>query len=262
MLYEIMCEKFKKKRIEFHDGLNTILGTNAGDNSIGKSSFLLIIDFVFGGSTYAQADDIIKNVGEHNICFSFKFENEFFFFSREVVNYHDIWQCNEKYEKQHSMDTDEFCNWLDKKYKIQLPYLTFRNIVSRYIRVYGKDNANEKLPLHSVSNEKAKDARSALLKLFDYYMPIHNLSQQANKSNEELKTYQKAQKYNFISNIGKRDFSRNEKELERLNVELEELAKDVEKGFADLDAEISEEAIRIKKYFQESVDCEVGLNLV
>ncbi|WP_262393492.1 DUF2326 domain-containing protein [Sporolactobacillus inulinus] len=30
-------------------------------------------------------------------------------------------------------------------------------------------------------------------------------------------------------------------------MELEELAKDVEKGFADLDAEISEEAIRIKK---------------
>lgn len=247
MLYEIICEKFKKKRIEFHNGLNTVLGTNAGDNSIGKSSFLLIVDFVFGGSTYAHADDIIKNVGEHNICFSFKFYDEFFFFSREVVNHHEVWQCNEKYEKQHSMDTEEFCDWLDKQYNLQLPYLTFRNIVSRYIRVYGKDNANEKLPLHSVSNEKMKDACYSLLKLFDYYIPIHSLSQQANRSTEELKAYQKAQKFNFISNTGKRDFSKNEKELERLNHELEELANDVEKGFADLDAEISEEAIRIKK---------------
>ncbi|MEA5024108.1 hypothetical protein SDC9_41892 [bioreactor metagenome] len=247
MLDEIICEKFKEKRIKFHDGLNTILGTNTGDNSIGKSSFLLIVDFVFGGNTYAHANDIIKNIGEHEICFSFKFNNESFFFSREVINHHKVWQCNEKYEKQNSMNTEEFCDWLDKQYKIQLPYLTFRNIVSRYIRVYGKDNANEKLPLHSVSNEKMKDACYALLKLFDNYMPIHSLAQQANKSNEELKAYQKAQTFNFISNIGKRDFSKNEKELERLNDELEELAKDVERGFADLDAEISEEAIRIKK---------------
>ncbi|NLO41996.1 MAG: DUF2326 domain-containing protein [Bacteroidales bacterium] len=247
MLYEIICEKFKQQRIEFHDGLNTVLGTNAGDNSIGKSTFLLIVDFVFGGSTYAHADDIIKNVGEHNICFSFKFDDEFFFFSREVVNHHAVWQCNEKYEKQHLIDTEEFCDWLDKQYKLQLPYLTFRNMISRYIRVYGKDNTNEKLPLHSVSKEKMKDACYALLKLFENYMPIHSLFHQANKSNEELKAYQKSQKFNFISNIGKRDFSKNEKELERLSDELTRLANDVEKGFADLDAEISEEAIRIKK---------------
>ena len=42
MLREIVCDKFRKNRIEFHNGLNVILGTNEGDNSIGKSSFLLI----------------------------------------------------------------------------------------------------------------------------------------------------------------------------------------------------------------------------
>ena len=40
MLYEIICDKFKEKRIEFHPGLNTVLGTEKGDNSIGKSTFL------------------------------------------------------------------------------------------------------------------------------------------------------------------------------------------------------------------------------
>lgn len=247
MLYEIVCDKFKQQRIEFHNGLNTVLGTNEGDNSIGKSSFLLIVDFVFGGSAYAHAEDIIKNVGEHNICFAFKFGEETFFFSREVVNHHEVWRCDENYQKVNPISIEEFCDWIDKQYKIQLPYLSFRNIVGRYIRVYGKDNANEKLPLHVVSNEKMKDASYALLKLFNYYMPIHSLSLQANTSSEELKAYQKAQKYNFISNIGKRDFSKNEKELEKLNKELAELANDVEKGFVDLDAEISENAIRLKK---------------
>lgn len=247
MLYEIVCSKFKQTRIEFHNGLNTVLGTNEGDNSIGKSSFLLIIDFVYGGSTYAHAEDIIKNVGEHNICFSFKFGEEYFFFSRQVINHHEVWKCNEKYERQESVTVEAFCDWLDVQYKIQLPYITFRNIVSRYIRVYGKDNANEKLPLHIVPNEKMKDACYALLKLFGKYMTIHGLAQQASKSSEELKAYQKAQKYNFIANIGKRELLKNEKELERLNKELAELTDAVEKGFADLDAEISEEAIYVKK---------------
>ena len=51
MLSEIFCEKFHQKKVTFGNNLNVVLGTNTGDNSIGKSTFLLIIDFVFGGST-------------------------------------------------------------------------------------------------------------------------------------------------------------------------------------------------------------------
>ncbi len=51
MLREIYCDKFHQKRIVFNPGLSVVLGTNTGDNSIGKSTFLLIVDYVFGGST-------------------------------------------------------------------------------------------------------------------------------------------------------------------------------------------------------------------
>ncbi len=54
MLHEIYCEQFHQKRIVFNPGLSVVLGTNTGDNSIGKSSFLLIVDYVFGGSTYGN----------------------------------------------------------------------------------------------------------------------------------------------------------------------------------------------------------------
>lgn len=67
MLYEIRCDRFQQKRIRFNSGLSVVLGTRTGDNSIGKSTFLLIVDFVFGGSTYAKTEDIIKNVGSHDI---------------------------------------------------------------------------------------------------------------------------------------------------------------------------------------------------
>ncbi len=51
MLVEIHCDEFMsygkpRKPIIFHEGLNTVLGGQSADNSIGKSTFLLIIDYV------------------------------------------------------------------------------------------------------------------------------------------------------------------------------------------------------------------------
>ena len=57
MLIEMTSPVFKEKGktrppIHFKDGLNVVLGKEDGENSIGKSSALLAIDFVFGGDTY------------------------------------------------------------------------------------------------------------------------------------------------------------------------------------------------------------------
>ena len=55
MLYEIYCDLFGEKidgkfiprgRIKFRPGLNTILGDKKAENSIGKSTFLLVVDLV------------------------------------------------------------------------------------------------------------------------------------------------------------------------------------------------------------------------
>lgn len=247
MLHEIICNEFKQHRIEFHSGLNTVLGTVSGDNSIGKSTILLVVDFVFGGTTYAESEDIIKNVGAHEIYFAFIFDNTTYKFSRDTVKYREVWICNESYKKAKSISLEDFCKWLDKQYNMQLPFLTFRNSVSRYIRVYGKDNAYEKLPLHTVSNEKMHDACYALLKLFDLYTPVHQLVQQTAASADELKSYQKAQKLNFIDHIGKHEYLKNKNSIAQIKEELETLTENVEKGFSTLDAEISDEAIRLKK---------------
>ena len=40
MLAKINCEKFHQKKIRFANTLNVVLGTNTGDNSIGKSMLL------------------------------------------------------------------------------------------------------------------------------------------------------------------------------------------------------------------------------
>lgn len=73
MLIEMKSPVFKAKGeerppIRFKDGLNVILGKENGENSIGKSSALLAIDFVFGGNTYLESDGI-KHMGDHTIFF-------------------------------------------------------------------------------------------------------------------------------------------------------------------------------------------------
>lgn len=67
MLCEIICDYFKQPRIQFYPGLNTVLGDGSGSNSIGKSTFLMIIDFVFGGNDYVnKSTDVQRNIGRKN----------------------------------------------------------------------------------------------------------------------------------------------------------------------------------------------------
>ena len=85
MLYEIYCEQFHQKQVIFNPGLGVILGTNTGDNSIGKSTFLLIEDYAFGGRTYAETTDIINNVGSHDIFFLLSLTTKYLGFA-EIVS--------------------------------------------------------------------------------------------------------------------------------------------------------------------------------
>ena len=59
--------------VVFGTGLNVVLGTTTRNNSIGKSTFMLAIDFAFGGNSYKN-DDLIANTGHHEIRFKFKFD--------------------------------------------------------------------------------------------------------------------------------------------------------------------------------------------
>lgn len=246
MLHEIYCEKFNQKKITFNEGLSVVLGTNTGDNSIGKSTFLLIVDYAFGGRTYFQAEDIIKNIGSHDIFFSFIFYGATYRFARNNIDLYNVWKCDEMYEKTSKISLDEYCNWLDMQYNIKLPALSFRDAVGRYIRVYGKGNCDEKHPLHYLANEKAEKACNALLKLFNEYLPLKEVETQAHTSEEALNTYKKAQSLKFIYSITKRGFEQNEKEIAALSNQIEILSSGLESGLLDVDAAASEQAVYIK----------------
>ena len=246
MLYEIYCEKFHQNKITFKENLNVVLGTDEGHNSIGKSTFLLIVDFVLGGDTYAKSDDIIENVGNHDIFFTFRFNNTFYRFCRSNQDSMKVWECDENYNKIKYKNIRDFRNWLSDMYNIQSLDLSFREAVGRYIRVYGKGNCNEKHPLNNASQEKSEAAILALIKLFDKYSLIKEAQIQVNDLSEKWKIFSKAQNLKLIEKITKSEYNQNIKQIELIKEQLEEFNNLLEKQIIGVDLSVSEEALHYK----------------
>ena len=246
MLAEIYCEEFHQKKIVFYNTLNVVLGTNTGDNSIGKSTFMLIVDFAFGGNTYAKSSDILNNIGSHDIYFKFVFDDHPYYFCRNNIDSNKVWTCNEKWERKESITLTKYCDWLSEHYKIDLPSLSFRDAVGRYIRAYGKGNCDEKHPLHYVATEPGNKTINSLLKLFNRYSIIAEIETQAEQSKAALNAYNNAQKLNYVSKIGAREYKNNIAKIERLELKIQDISTGLEHGLLDVAAAASERAIDIK----------------
>lgn len=240
MLKEISCTKFKRQSIHLHPGLNTILGDNSASNSIGKSTFLLIIDFVFGGDTYCQKQDsdIIKNVGHHSINWEFMFSGKSYYFSRntETPSFIDI--CNERYISTQAITVDEYRDLLSEQYEIHYPGCTLRNYIGLFSRIYGKDNTNERDPLADYPREKEEDKINRLIKIFGHYAFVDNLLKDKRHTEDKLRTFRNAQKYEFIQKVStKKEFKIIETQLDSLNSESRFLREQILNKTYDLTTE-------------------------
>ena len=176
MLYEIQCDRFisngqPRPPIRFNSGLNVVLGGRNADNSVGKSTFMLIIDFAFGGETYAKSQTAL-HIGHHLIKFAFKFAETLYYFSRDVVNANTVNVCDANYNVQSTLSIDNFRKKLRELYNITLRNGSFRGIVGPYFRIAEIENHNSLKPLHAFPSQKTIDAIVALEKLFDEYWHI------------------------------------------------------------------------------------------
>lgn len=207
MLVEVSSSAFleggnRRPPVFFHSGLNVVLGDAPGSNSIGKSTFLLILDFVYGGNDYPQkATDVIKHVGHHEVRFSFRFGNETFRFCRQTDTPHRVWLCDETGEKKEEWDLRKYTSFLSDQYGISQQNLSFREYVGRFIRVYQKDNLNEHLPLNAARQEPGADIVCFLMKTFDKYEAIAKLKHQAEEAERSLRSFNEAVKNNHIGPI-------------------------------------------------------------
>ena len=218
MLKQISCDQFMvdghpRGPIYFNKGLNVILGGHSGTNSIGKSTLLIIIDFVFGGTDYVKKDlDVQKNVGPHIIKFAFEFNDKNYYFSRSTEDFQYIYICNEKFipKNNKKVTVEKYLDFLSKQYNLDLPGLTFRGAVGRFIRVYNRQTTNEKRPLQNSNQEPAKQQVYGLLKLFDKYSPIENREEATKQAEEAYTTFKNAGTYRYVPIVDtKRQFNEN-----------------------------------------------------
>ena len=201
MLKKIICDIFWQKEIIFYKGLNAIVGDDVASNSIGKSTMLMIIDFVFGGDDYINKNhDVVDNLGHHDFRFIFNFKNKDYFFIRSTNEYKFVSICDEKFRILKSIATEEF-----------------RSIVGRYFRIYGKENLNERKPIQYFEKETAPKSILALLKLFDKYKYLKAYEEQIEKLKKDKTTLVDAAKKNFLPNISTKSlFNKNKKRLRNL----------------------------------------------
>lgn len=237
MLVEIVCEKFKQKRIIFKEGLNVILGDDNATNSIGKSSFLLVIDFVFGGNTYNTTTDIISHVGNHTVCFCFSFNSKKYYFKRDTAEAATVHVCDNEYNITKDITTGEFQEFLKDSYNINIDDLSWRQLVGLYMRIYGKPNLKETEPLFNKRTQQSKDVQN-LLKTFDKFEECSSQFKIKEEASNKFSAFQKAQSYKIIDPIkNKTEIKQLDRKLIELQSQSDNLMSELETNTIDLTSE-------------------------
>lgn len=248
MLKKIQCDKFRNKEIIFHSGLNVVIGDDIASNSIGKSTLLMIIDFAFGGYDYIKTNkDAIEQLGHHRFFFEFDFENEKLYFSRDTKTYLFVEVCDEAFQVQSQIKLEDYIKLLQIKYHCELDGLTFRSVVGRYFRIYGKENLNEHKPIQYFEKERSSESILALVKIFDKYTFLKAYENQITTLEDQKKILTNATKKELIPNINKISFNENLKRIDELARQLEMIKKDIISATTDITALVSKEILQLQK---------------
>lgn len=246
MLIEMKSPAFKQqgqKRppIVFKPGLNVVLGKEDGAMSIGKSSSLLAIDFVFGGDTYIKSDGV-KHEGHHTIFFAYMFEGKKYYFARNTGDSDTVFVCDKNYNITGAKYTkSEFTTWLKKQYEMDFAGLSFRVGLSSFFRVYGKKNADELNPPQGIPGWSMEKTITSIVALFDKYKDIEEFKGNVEEHKLRLDAFKAARKYQFISDLvgGQKKYEENLATIRDLELQLATLMEEAEKGHSEEEIELN-----------------------
>ena len=277
MLIEVQCNKFIKngqvrEPIRFHAGLNAVLGDDNGSNSIGKSTFLMILDFVFGGSDYVKkCTDVQENVKSHTINFAFEFDGQKYYFSRNTTDYNKVVPCDAEYkptDNRSPLSVQQYWEFLCEHYGLTAEGITWRSAVGRFIRVYKRDTLDEERPLRSSKDEKTADAIKNYMRLFDRYAAVEAQIKQAAEAEDEKEAFRKTtQTYNHVRAAkSEKERTENEERIIVLEQSERELAESSNQGLLDLDSmtarRLTELTERLINYRRQKARVQTQLNAI
>jgi len=226
MLKEIVCVHFKNGKIEFHQGLNVILGDDDAKNSIGKSTALMVIDFIHGGNSFL-ADDAgaIKALEHHHYDFAFAFEGINYHFSRSTDESDLVYVCDDKYSRLSNMSIEDFRSNLKDLYNLDSLESSFRNIVGPFARIWRKGGLEPDQPFIGALKESTGAAVGRLIDLFGRSSDIAQEKKAMDEQKERKKLISSSMSANIIPSIGKSQYETNVSSIHENNVKIEELKR-------------------------------------
>ncbi|MDN8286244.1 DUF2326 domain-containing protein [Acinetobacter baumannii] len=247
MLKEIYCPIFKEKTIRFHNGLNIIVGDDDAKNSIGKSSALMVIDFVFGGKSLLEDKaGVIAEFGSHSYSFCFNFYSVNYFYSRSTSSPEIVSICNEKYERISDITIEDFQNILKEKYNLNNYESSFRNLISPFSRIWGKKNINTDSPFSSYTDEASGKAINRLIDLFNCSSLIVDKKNVIDNLNENKNLLNKSMKFEIIPNINKKKYRENNSIID-INLDLiDKIKQGVAETLSVYESLFDEELIKLQ----------------
>ena len=261
MLVEVYCERFRQKLIRFNRGLNVVVGDKNAANSIGKSTALMVIDFVFGGgSLLTHNRDVVDEIGHHEYMFVFEFEGERFHFKRSTILSDVVSRCNERGEVVRDWSLSEFLAFLHDKYKCPA-HISFRSFVSLYSRIWGKENHETQLPLHIVKAARAEDCVNTLIKAFDEFEGIKNLVASRDSLAKEKKALSQAFSSNIIRKINRREYRNNESIVSEVESRLTQIQDAIALYATSVEELVDDDMLKLRKYRADLVDIARSIDL-
>lgn len=254
MLKEINCKHFIKNPLIFSNGLNTILGDNYSTNSIGKSTLLMIIDFVFGGGSYIEKDSgTIKELGDHSFNFEFIFNEVPHYYNRNTDNHLIITICDKDYNPISEINAKEYTENLKEYYEIKNSS-SFRAMINPYSRIWGKGNYDVDKPIQTHIKSKESDAIDNLIKLFNLYSTISETKSKIKNQEESKKILLGLHKKNYVQRITKTQFALNEKEIEHIQNEIKTIQDNLLKFTLNIEELSNKELIDLKTQKKKLLD--------
>jgi len=192
MLKRIQCDKFapQYRDITFDKGLNIILGDDAGSSAIGKTAFLNVIDYVFGGDAY-YSGDIQKNVGIHTIYFEFEFGDEHLYFYRETGDTMYVYECDAQGHYREQIELKRYRKLIAEKYGCLSGSFDLPDIMAHFFRIYGHGNSLEAAPYRSSISEDDRKAIDFLMAIFGLAGVNSALTEKAKELGIRLSTLEK-----------------------------------------------------------------------
>lgn len=255
MLKEILCPFFAHEKISFHRGLNIILGDDDAKNSIGKSTALMVIDFVHGGDSFLKDEaGAIRALGHHHYDFCFVFAGQPYFFSRSTDVSDVVHVCDKNYARQSMLSVEDYRRQLKELYGLFDLESSFRAIVSPFSRIWRKGGLEPDQPFISTLKEAASTAISRLIDLFGRSGDIAAEKKVIDEQKDRKKLITNSMNAKIIPHINKAKYVENTRTITESVDQIEQLKQGFSGALNAYEALFDENLRRLQQRKNELVN--------